>query len=267
MPRSEYNAQTRGDPMRGTHGKPGAALLLVLILSACASTPSGSPATSRSPATSIAPGASASPYQPNVDPANFSGHPIDNPFYPLVPGTQTAYEGDTDAGHERAVTEVTADTRVVMGVTCVVVHDSVTTDGQLTEDTYDWYAQDSAGNVWYFGEATQTFRDGQPVSTEGSWEGGVAGALPGIIMRAEPAVGDRYREEYLPGHAEDIGEVLSVSETATIAIGSYSNLVLISDTTPLEPDLVEHKFYARGIGLVLDTTVAGGNERSELVEK
>ena len=234
-------------------------LLLIGLLASCTTAPSGSGA----PSGPSSP--SASPYRPRIDPANFVSR-IDNPFYPLSPGSRYVYEGPGNAGHERAAVEVTTETRVVMGVTCVVVHDRVTTDGQLTEDTYDWYAQDTAGNVWYFGEDTKRYVGGQLAGSGGSWEAGVDGAQPGIIMLADQEVGVSYREEYLAGHAEDMGEVISVSESADVPFGSYRDLVMIADTTPLEPNLVEHKYYASGVGLVLDVTVSGGSDRGELVE-
>jgi hypothetical protein len=201
---------------------------------------------------------------PSVEPARFTSQ-VDNPFLPLVPGTRWVYEGDTEDGRERIVVEVTGETRRIMGVDCVVVRDTVTLDGEVTEDTFDWYAQDDAGAVWYFGEDTTAFEDGVP-SKEGSWEAGVDGAEPGIAMEADPQVGDAYRQEYLAGEAEDHGEVLSLDEHAAVPFGTFDHVLMTEDTTPLEPDVVEHKYYARGIGVVLEVDVAGGSERVELVE-
>jgi hypothetical protein len=204
-------------------------------------------------------------YAPSIDPARFSST-VDNPLLPMAPGTRWVYEGRTDEGLERIVVEVTPDIRQVMGVPCVVVHDTASIDGKLVEDTFDWYAQDKDGNVWYFGEDTKEIKDGKVAGTQGSWEAGVDGAQPGIAMRSRPQVGDRYRQEYYKGEAEDMGEVLSISERVTVRTGSFENVVKTRDFTPLEPDLVEHKYYAAGVGLVLEETVKGGSGRLELVE-
>lgn len=204
-------------------------------------------------------------YAPTIDPADFSTT-IDNPYLPLVPGTRMIYEGTGADGLERTVTEVTRDTRTVMGVQTVVVHDTVTLDGEPIEDTYDWYAQDRDGNVWYFGEDTRSF-DGNTVDTAGSFEAGVAGALPGIVMEGRPAVGDRYRQEYAKGVAEDTGEVLSLTGTESVPLGGpQQNLLVTEDVNPLDPEAaIENKYYARGIGNILVVHVTGPAERVELV--
>jgi hypothetical protein len=163
------------------------------------------------------------------------------------------------------VVVVTGDTKDILGVPCVVVRDTVTLDGEVIEDTFDWFAQDADGNVWYFGEDTKEYEDGEVVTTEGSWEAGVDGAEPGIVMEADPQVGDRYRQEFYEGHAEDMATVLSLDETADVPYGSYEDVLMTEDTTPLEPDVLERKFYARGVGVVLEVDVNGGGEREELV--
>ena len=159
---------------------------------------------------------------------------------------------------------VTDQTRTVMGIRATVVRDTETHDGALVEDTFDWYAQDRSGNVWYLGEATRAVRNGE-LSSAGSWEAGVDGALPGIIMKADPRVGDAYRQEYYRGHAEDMGKVVRTGASASVPFRSLEGLLVTQDWTPLEPKVVEEKFYARGIGLVLETTVRGGSDRNELV--
>jgi hypothetical protein len=204
-----------------------------------------------------------------VDPANFVPV-VDNPYFPLVPGTVFRYEGTSDEagsgeGHEVDVVEVTNDTKTILGVPAVVVRDTVTLDGQLVEDTYDWYAQDRDGNVWYMGEDTKEYEDGQVVSTAGSWEGGVDGAQPGVVMQARPQVGLTYQQEYYAGEAEDTAEILSIDEQVTVPYGSFDQVVQTRDFTPLEPDLEEQKFYARGVGAVMTLTVKGGSTRLELV--
>jgi hypothetical protein len=208
----------------------------------------------------------AGAYAPRIDPAEFTTD-IDNPFLPLRPGNRWVYEGRGDGGEvERTVVEVTRDTRRVMGVTWVVVRDTVSGPDGVIEDTFDWVAQDAEGDVWYFGEDTKEYEDGKVVGTAGAWEAGKDGAQPGIVMKARPRVGDKYRQEFYKGEAEDRGEVLSLDETATVPFGSFDRLLKTKDDTPLEPDVVENKYYARGVGPILEVTVKGGSERNELVE-
>jgi hypothetical protein len=145
-----------------------------------------------------------------------------------------------------------------------VVHDVVSEEGEVVEDTYDWYGQDTWGNVWYLGENTKEFDKGK-VSTEGSWEAGVDGAEAGILLPGSPQVGMAYRQEYYEGEAEDAGEILSLDEKAEVPFGAFQDVLMTRDTTPLEPDLVEHKFYARDVGPVMALTVAGGSDREELL--
>ena len=204
------------------------------------------------------------PYAPTIVPAQFTDQ-ITNPYFPLTPGTTYVYEGTADGVAEHNEVTVTSDTKTILGVRCVVVHDVVTQDGEVVEDTFDWYAQDSAGNVWYFGEDTKEYENGAVVSTAGSWEAGVGGAQPGIVMKAAPDVGDTYRQEYYAGEAEDMAKVLSVSESKTVTNGSYEDVVLTEDFTPLDPDVVEHKYYAPDVGFISSTIVQGGSEETQLV--
>jgi hypothetical protein len=198
-------------------------------------------------------------YEPAIDPANFVSV-IDNPFFPLVPGTTFISEG----GGEHVEFAVTHNTKKILGVTCVEVHDTVTVGGELAEDTLDWFAQDRDGNVWYFGESTFELEDGRPVSVEGSWEGGVDGAQPGIVMKAHPAVDDFYRQEFMLANAEDIAEVVSLNRTVTVPYGTFQHCLETEETTPLEPDAEENKYYAAGVGFVLQVdTVTGA--RNELI--
>ena len=207
----------------------------------------------------------AAAYAPAIDPAEFSTD-IDHPLFPLAPGTRWVYEGETDEGFERIVVEVTGETREVMGVETVVVRDTASIDGEVVEDTYDWFAQDAAGNVWYFGEDTHEIEDGAPINSDGSWEAGVDGAQPGIVMPAAPQVGDEYRQEFYEGEAEDEAEVLEVDEHVEVPFGSFDGVLVTRDITPLEPDVEEHKYYAPGVGLVLEVGISGGSGRIELVE-
>ena len=205
------------------------------------------------------------PYDPVINPADFVAQ-IDNQYLPLTPGTTFLYEGETEDGKERIEVEVTHETKEILGVTCTVVSDKVWVDGELAEDTLDWFAQDKDGNVWYFGEDSKEYEDGRVVSTEGSWEAGVDGAKPGIIMKANPQVGDAYRQEYYEDEAEDMAEVLSLNESVSVAYGSFENCLKTQEWTPLEPDIVENKYYAPGVGVILELAVEGESERVELVE-
>jgi hypothetical protein len=208
------------------------------------------------------------PYVPAIDLANFTNSTtIDNEFFPLVPGTTFVYEGQTAGGLEHDEFAVTHATRAILGVTCIEVHDTATVNGVLTEDTRDWFAQDNAGNVWYFGENTAVLENGLPVDLAGSWTAGVDGARPGITMEAQPMLGDIYRQEFLLGEAEDVAEVISLTATEAVPFppGTFSNVLETEETSPLAPGDVEHKFYASGVGNILTIDVATG-ERSELIE-
>ena len=200
-----------------------------------------------------------------LDPSEFTTK-IDNPYWPMAPGSHWVYvETDGKRGEARVQVTVTSQSKSIAGIQAVVVHDVVSEDGELVEDTYDWYAQDAEGNIWYLGEDTKEYENGKVKSTEGSWEAGVDGAQAGILLPAHPKPGLAYRQEYYKGEAEDAPEVLSIEEKAEVPFGSFDHVLLTRDYTPLEPDLVEHKFYARGVGPVLAMTVSGGSDREELV--
>jgi len=203
-----------------------------------------------------------------LDPADFTVD-ITNPYWPMDVGDRWAFqESDGEGGVQRVEVTVLDDTHTVAaGIEARVVHDRVTdADGGLVEDTRDWYAQDSRGNVWYLGEETAEYEDGVVVSTEGSWEAGLDGAQAGIAVPAEPVPGLAYRQEHLAGEAEDEAVVLSVSEQVEAPTGRYTRVLLTSDTTPLQPDVAELKFYAPGIGPVLVLQTSGGASREALVE-
>ncbi|MBA2767797.1 MAG: hypothetical protein H0U35_01440 [Sporichthyaceae bacterium] len=209
------------------------------------------------------PGAAAS--SSALDPAGFTTT-IDNPFLPLVPGTLMRYRETGDDGEGAVVVRVTHRTKSIQGVETVVVRDRAYLDGELVEDTFDWYAQDRRGNVWYFGENTKEYENGRVVSTAGSWKAGRDGARAGIVMKAQPRAGDTYYQEYSPGVAEDQATVLSLEASATVPYGSFCDVLKTKDFTALEPGIVERKFYARGVGPVLEKLVSGGNERLVLVK-
>lgn len=204
-------------------------------------------------------------YAPAIDPANFVDR-VDNPYFPMLPGARWVFEGEDDGEVEHVEVTVLDETKVVMGITTVVVRDRVEVGGELVEDTFDWFAQDRDGNVWYLGEAVQDYENGEPSSTAGSWEAGVDGAQPGIVMPAQPGVGAAIRQEFYPGEAEDMFEILSVSESKTVPAGTFEAVVKTEDWSPLEPQAIENKYYAPGVGLIGDEKVAGGTGFTELVE-
>ena len=203
----------------------------------------------------------------NLDPANFSAD-ITNPYWPMRPGTRWTYR-TAEAGEppQEVVIVVTTDTKkLANGITARVVRDTARSEGQIIEDTLDWYAQDSDGNIWYMGEDTVEFEDGKIVSRAGSWEAGADGALPGIMLPAQPQVGQRYRQEYKKGEAEDNGEVLATNHLVEVESGPYKNALVTMDTSTIEPDVVEYKFYAPGVGPLLAMDISGGAGREELIK-
>jgi hypothetical protein len=200
-----------------------------------------------------------------LDPANFV-HRIDNPFLPFLPGSRWIYR-ETDAAGARAKVTVTVTTRTreILGIDATVVHDKVTEHGELIENTFDWYAQDECGNVWYLGENTKEYENGKVVSTAGSWEAGIDGAQAGVVMPGEPQVGLAYRQEYYEGEAEDRGEIVSLDEQVQVPFGHFRDVIMTKDTTPLHPRVLEYKFYAEGVGVALALGISGGSDREELV--
>jgi hypothetical protein len=244
--------------------------VLALLVTACSSSPSPSdpgvaPQQSSAELT-VGPTALPQGGEPvRLDPADFVTRVI-NPFLPLAPGTTWVYRStDPEGAVETIKVTVTDQKKKIRGIDATVVRDVVTVDGKLKEDTYDWYAQDKHGSVWYLGEATKEFEDGKVSSTAGSWEHGIDGAQAGIIMPARPQVGMSYRQEYYAGEAEDAGQILSIDEKVDVPYGSFGRVVMTKDTTPLEPGLVEYKFYAHGVGPVLTVPVSGGGSKGELV--
>jgi hypothetical protein len=182
---------------------------------------------------------------------------VTNAWFPLAPGSRYVYTGIKDGQPSRDIVTVTHRTRTIAGKPCAVVEDRLFARGKLAERTTDWYTQDAQGNVWYYGEDTATLdRRGRVTGTSGTWRAGVAGAQPGIYMPAHPHVGLTGRQEYYKGEAEDHFKVLSLLGT---------NAVLTQEWTPLEPGVIDHKLYVRGIGVVLEQAQSGGNERNELV--
>lgn len=204
-------------------------------------------------------------YNPDINLSKFSNSiQVTNPFFGLLPGKTYYYEGNTGEGKERNETKRLSDTKIIQGIKCIIVEDKAYLNEKLIEYTLDWFAQDNEGNVWYFGEQVDNYDSkGNVKDHKGSWEAGVNGAKPGIIMLAKPQVGMKYRQEYLFNEAEDEGEVLSINEN--ISLPNYPNLtgcIKTKDFTALEPQLLEHKFYAMGLGLVKTINV---NDKEETI--
>jgi hypothetical protein len=204
---------------------------------------------------------------PAAQPLRFVAR-VDNPWLPFVPGTEWVYRGAKDGKPARDVVRVTDATRVIDAVRCTTVSDRLYLRGKLAERTTDWYAQDLRGNVWYYGEATAELdAAGRVTSTEGSWRAGVDGAKPGIVMPKHPRVGQTFRQEYYKGQAEDHFQVLSLATSVRVPYVTSKRALLTKEWTPLEPGVLDHKVYVRGIGMVKEATVKGGDERSVLVSR
>lgn len=214
------------------------------------------PAYARNPAAFV----EGATYTQTIDPADFVAN-VAHPFLTLKPGAKWVYDGD-----EHVEIEVLPETKLILGVAATVVRDQVFVDDELAEDTLDWYAQDRDGNVWYFGEKTAEYENGKVTSTAGSWEGGVDGAVPGIVLLAAPEVGDEYRQEFLTGEAEDLARITALSGSITVPAGTWSgpDVLVTEEWTPLEPDVREQKTYARGFGVVESRTIKGGTEVTTL---
>jgi hypothetical protein len=215
---------------------------LVLLLSGCASHQKRAAATKR-----------------------FVEH-VDNPWFPLVPGTTFVYRGMKDGEPSREVLSVTNRTKLIQGVRCTVLDDRLYLSGRLEERTTDWYAQDAKGNVWYFGEETAELdKRGRVMSREGSWQAGVDGAREGIYMPAEPKVGQSFVQEFYAGHAEDHFRVVDLAASVSVPYASSKEALLTEEWTPLEPGVIDHKLYVRGIGTIKEQAVKGGSELAVLV--
>jgi hypothetical protein len=200
-----------------------------------------------------------------IDPNDFVGR-VDNPWFPLKPGTTYRSEG-TKEGHRAVdVFTVTGDTKKVMGVTNTVVDDRLFVDGRLEEIARDWYAQDRAGNVWYFGESIQEFnRRGQEIPAKGEWRAGVDGAKPGIAMPADPQLGQAFRPEYYKGTAEDRYGVVSLTAAVTVPYDAFKDVLVMTEQTRLEPGVLGLKFHVRGIGQIMESVPSGPHETLSLV--
>ena len=200
------------------------------------------------------------------DPAQFTRGSITNAWFPLKPGTRMVYRGVKDGKHLRDVFYVTHQTRTIQGVVCRSVADRGYLNGVLAERTTDWYAQNVTGDVWYFGERTAELnRLGKVTSREGSWLAGRDGAKPGIYITAHPRVGQARRQEYYKGHAEDHFKVLSTATQVAVPMLRSRHAVETKEWSPLEPGVVDHKYYVRDIGVASEQAAAGPKETARLV--
>jgi len=234
--------------------------MLAALLAGCGSSGGGS---------SWSTGARLAPikgrYSPSIDPADFGG-PIDNPYLPLRPGTSFRYRGTGDDGKTPEVNTVavTRRTKRVMGIDVVVVLDQVFSAGKPEERTFDWYAQDRQGNVWYFGENSSNYEHGRWVRDDGSWEAGVGNGKPGVIMLAHPRPGEAYRQEYSPGHALDQARVLGSGGPVKVPYRSFGQTIATREYSSIDHQF-ERKYYARGVGVIKEQALTASKERSELV--
>lgn len=236
-----------------------------LVAAACTNG-SRSGSNTSSPGSVASSPAASSPYTVTINAADFSAT-VDNPYFPLKPGTTLIYRGTKDELPGLEILHVSNQTKRILGVPCVVVQDVLSLGGHVEETTLDYYTQDKDGNVWYFGEDTQELNaKGQILNTEGSWMAGVDGAQPGIFMAANPEIGKPYRQEYYPGQAEDFFAALSTTDPVTVPYRMFPNSLLTREWSPLEPNTLDHKNYVKGIGEVAEVSVKGPLERFVLVD-
>lgn len=240
----------------------GLAVLVAASVAACGNETAPTPG----PSQGASPGASTSAAAVVINQANFVAG-VDNPWFPLKAGARYTYRGTKDGKAAVDVMQVTANTKTVDGVASVVVRDTLRLGGVVAERTEDWYAQDRDGNVWYFGEATAELdASGKVLSTEGSWQAGVDGALPGIYMPAEPRVGQSLAQEHYAGHAEDWFVVLFTDAKVKVPAGTFKNALVTGEWTPLEPGVFGEKWYVKGTGQVKEADITGGDEQLSLVK-
>ena len=246
--------------------KPFLTLSVALGLAASAAACGGSSQNTSAPPTGSG-GAGTTPVTATApDATNFDGHVVDNSWFPLIPGMTWEYRGVKDGEPSREIMVATSKTKTIQGVPCTVVNDKLYLSGKLEERTLDYYAQDKDGNVWYFGEDTAELKpNGEVKSTEGTWLAGRDGAVAGIFMPADPQVGQSFRQEYYKGQAEDHFRILSLNEQVTTPGATSDQAMLTMEWTPLEPNVIDHKYYVQGIGTVLERTAKGPLERNTLV--
>jgi hypothetical protein len=236
--------------------------VLLPALAGCGSSGGDSSSAAQQPGTNTFPQSSE---PSNLDPANFSTN-IDNPYWPMPVGATWHVHVSNPEGEslQETITVTNRTKKIADGVTARVVRDVVYDHGTPSEITDDWYAQDSDGNIWYFGENTAEFHNGEK-DTSGSFEAGRDGADAGVAMPANPYVGLTYREEYYKGQAEDRSKVLAVDQQVQSPAGHFTGAILTDDYSPIEPDISEYKLYAKGVGPVVAVSVSGESEREDLV--
>lgn len=204
------------------------------------------------------------PYDPHLDPSEFSAD-VTNKYFPLIPGRTLVYEAQTEDGLERIEVTTLDETVVIAGIECRSVRDVVWLEGELIEDTTDWYAQHDNGDVWYMGEVARNYEDGFLDNLDGSWRTGKDSAKAGILMMGSPEEDAFYRQEYLVAEAEDVAEIESLDEDVKVPAGAFTGCLQTEDWTPLEPDSLEFKYYAPGVGMILEVNPDSG-ERLELIQ-
>jgi hypothetical protein len=230
---------------------------------------SGVASSSAAAAASTSPSASKlapihGPYNPHIDPSNFVRR-VDNPLLPFIPGTRIHFKGVKEGTPQNDTEVVLHRTKRILGITTTVVRDTVTQNGKVVERTFDHYAQDKQGNVWYMGELSLERQHGRLVKASDSWQAGVKGGKPGIIMPAHPRRGDAYRQEFFPpGKALDEARVVGFRGPVTVPDGTFKRVLVTLERSPLEPQ-TEKKYYAPGVGEIKEKVVKGGHEHFELV--
>jgi len=203
-------------------------------------------------------------YAPDLNPAKFVAT-ITNPYLPLKPGTTFISEGTADGAKVHREITVTSDTKVIQGATCIAVRDKLWSNGTLAKETIDWYAQDQEQTVWHMGAEVKVYQQGAVANTEGSWEAGVKDAVPGIAMPGKLVQDVSYYDEYVKGKTENMDQVVSLTESVTIPYGSFSNVVKIKESSQLIPGVIQYKYYAQNVGLIL-TTIEGKTSQEKLVK-
>lgn len=240
-----------------------AALAVLTPILAMPATGSFASVASGCPLPTYGPGSS---YHPTIKSKNFGPH-VTNPWYPLTPGTTYVYAGVKDHLKALDVYAVSRHTKKIDGVVTRMVNDRLFLNGKLVERTTDYYAQDKCGNVWYFGEDTAELDShGKVLNTDGSFHAGIDGAQPGVYMQAKPQLGRKFRQEWLKGEAEDQYRAVSKSAKAAAPYGTFTHALRTEETSGLEPGVRDNKYYVKGIGEIIETTVKGPVETLKLVD-
>jgi hypothetical protein len=203
-------------------------------------------------------------YAPVLDPANFVTA-IDDPYFPLPVGRTLVYQGVRDGQTQTDTVTVTDQKKLILGIQTTVVDDVATHGSTVLERTFDFYAQDKQGNVWYLGEDTTAFLPNGKTDTSGSFVAGVNGAQPGIIMEADPQIPDAYRQECAAGQAEDTAWVVGTTGSVSVSYGKVRNVLTSLEATRVEPGSYDEKVYGPGIGIVREQALTGTSEFAQLV--